>query len=74
MIPKHGISMKLRSVFLLLDLLRKQTIPILERLWARQFSLSEEQLVQRQQALTKLAEQIERFFGPQAQPQVRIQS
>ena len=51
----------------------QQTIPILEKLWLRQFSLNEEQLVPRRPALSKLAEQIERFFGPQAQPQVRIQ-
>jgi hypothetical protein len=52
----------------------QQTIPILEKLWATQFSLSEEQLIQRRPLLTNLAEQIERFFGPQAQPLVRTRS
>ncbi|HTC74874.1 MAG TPA: hypothetical protein VK684_04830 [Edaphobacter sp.] len=52
----------------------QQTIPILEKLWATQFSLSEEQLIQRRPSLTNLAEQIERFFGPRAQPLVRTRS
>jgi hypothetical protein len=52
----------------------KQTLPLLEQLWVRQFMLNEEQLVQRRPALMKLAEEIARFFGPEAEPQVRPQS
>jgi hypothetical protein len=49
----------------------KQTLPLLEQLWVKQFMLSEEQLAQRRPALTKLAQQIARFFGPEAQPETR---
>ena len=50
-----------------------QTLPLLEQLWVSQFALDEEQLAQRRPALTALAEQIARFFGPEAQPHVRQQ-
>jgi hypothetical protein len=49
----------------------KQTLRLLEQLWVKQFMLNEEQLAQRRPALTVLAEQIARFFGPEAKPQVR---
>jgi len=49
----------------------EQTLPLLERLWATQFVLDEAQLAQRRPALFALAEQIARFFGPEAQPEVR---
>jgi hypothetical protein len=51
----------------------KQTLPLLEELWVKQFMLNEEQLAQRRPALMELAEQIARFFGPEAQPQTRQQ-
>ena len=51
----------------------KQTLPLLEQLWVKQFMLKEEQLAQRRPALMELAEQIARFFGPEAKPQVRQQ-
>lgn len=51
----------------------EQTLPFLEQLWVKQFTLNEEQLAQRRPALTELAEQIARFFGPEAKPQVRQQ-
>jgi hypothetical protein len=51
----------------------EQTLPLLEKLWVEQFMLNEAQLAQRRPALRRLAEQIARFFGPQAQPQVRQQ-
>ena len=49
----------------------EHTLPFLEQLWVKQFMLNEEQLVQRRPALTKLAQQIARFFGPEATPQTR---
>jgi hypothetical protein len=52
----------------------KQTLQLLEQLWVKQFMLNEEQLAQRRPALTELAQQIARFFGPEAQPQTRLQS
>ena len=49
----------------------EQNLPLLEQLWMKQFMLNEEQLAQRRPALRSLAQQIARFFGPGAQPQVR---
>jgi hypothetical protein len=51
----------------------EQTLPFLEQLWVKQFTLNDEQLAQRRPALTKLAQQIACFFGPEAKPQVRQQ-
>jgi len=51
----------------------EQTLPLLEKLWVKQFILNEEQLAQRRPALIELARQIARFFGPGAQPQTRQQ-
>jgi hypothetical protein len=52
----------------------EQTLPLLEQLWVKQFMLNQEQLVQRRPALNALAQQIARFFGPEATPQVRERS
>jgi hypothetical protein len=52
----------------------EKTLPLLEQLWVKQFMLDETQLAQRRPALTELAKQIARFFGPEARPQVRNQS
>ncbi|MCU1225705.1 MAG: hypothetical protein JWQ42_3798 [Edaphobacter sp.] len=49
----------------------EQTIPLLEQIWVKQFLLDEGQLTQRRPALEGLAQQIARFFGPEAQPQTR---
>jgi hypothetical protein len=51
----------------------EETLPFLEQLWIKQFMLSDEQLAQRRPALMELAQQIARFFGPAAKPQVRQQ-
>jgi hypothetical protein len=45
--------------------------PILERVWRDSFALDDDSLAQRRPALQELARQIARFFGPEAQPQVR---
>jgi hypothetical protein len=52
----------------------ENTLPLLEQLWVKQFMLTEEQLGQRRPALAGLAQQIARFFGPEATPQVRQRS
>jgi hypothetical protein len=44
---------------------------ILNEIWSRSFNLAGEELEQRSPALLNLAQQIERFFGPEAKPQVR---
>jgi hypothetical protein len=53
------------------DLIALKLTPILEDIWRKSFSLNETALTQRQPALRSLAQQIERFFGPEAKPQVR---
>jgi hypothetical protein len=53
------------------DLLASNIIPILERIWIAAFSLDNATLAQRKPALITLAQQIERFFGPESKPQVR---
>ncbi len=47
------------------------TLPLLERLWSKQFMLDKAQLTQRHPGLQTLAQKIARFFGPEAQPRVR---
>jgi hypothetical protein len=49
----------------------EENLPLLEQLWVKQFMLNEAQLAQRRPALLALAQQIARFFGPEAQPQTR---
>ena len=45
--------------------------PILEAIWQESFKLGENDLVAKRPKLHELARQIERFFGPEARPQVR---
>ena len=53
------------------DLITTNLLPILETIWTRAFNLSASDLEKRRPALLTLAQQIERFFGPEARPQVR---
>ena len=53
------------------DLVTAKILPILEDTWKRSFELSEAGVLLRRPKLTELAGQIERFFGPEARPQVR---
>jgi hypothetical protein len=53
------------------NLIATNILPILEAIWRDSFSLDDAALAQRRPALLALAEQIERFFGPAAQPLVR---
>jgi hypothetical protein len=46
-------------------------LPLAEDVWARGFSLDAEALMKRREKLLTLAQEIARFFGPEAQPQVR---
>ena len=48
-----------------------ELLPILESIWRKDFTLDDAALSERRPALLKLAQQIERFFGPEAQPEVR---
>jgi hypothetical protein len=47
--------------------------PILEAIWRKNFIDDDAKLTLRRPALKALAEQIARFFGPEAKPQVRQQ-
>jgi hypothetical protein len=53
------------------DLLAPKLSAILDSIWTKNFSLDDAALAQRRPALLALAQQIERFFGPEAKPQVR---
>ena len=53
------------------DLIATNLLPIIEDIWRKSFSLDANALIQRKPALNSLAQQIERFFGPEAKPQVR---
>ena len=45
--------------------------PIIERVWCKSFGYDDDVLAKSRPALLSLAQQIARFFGPEAQPQVR---
>lgn len=45
--------------------------PILDAIWHKNFSLDTTDLKQRHASLHTLAQQVARFFGPEAQPQTR---
>lgn len=46
-------------------------LPILEAIWRKNFIDDDAELALRRPALEGLAAQVARFFGPEAQPQVR---
>ena len=45
--------------------------PVIKEIWRKAFNLNDSDLTERTPAITALAAEIERFFGPEAQPQVR---
>lgn len=53
------------------DMIAAKLTPILESVWSESFNLQAAALEERRPALEGLANQIERFFGPGAIPQVR---
>ncbi len=53
------------------DLTTERLLPVLEAIWAQAFALDDRGLETRRVKLRELAGQIERFFGPEAKPQVR---
>ena len=53
------------------ELVPEKIVPALEDIWIRNFTLAPDQLLLRSPGLLGLAQQISRFFGPEAQPQVR---
>ena len=54
------------------DRLRVEVVmPMLEQVWRNSFACDDRALARRRPALLALAQQIERFFGPEATPQTR---
>lgn len=53
------------------QLVPERLVPVLEAIWRKSFALDDPGLSKRASALQALAEQIARFFGPEAQPTVR---
>ena len=53
------------------ELVATRLLPVLEEIWQSSFQLSGQDLSAKRPKLTELAQQIERFFGPGARPQVR---
>jgi hypothetical protein len=54
-------------------LVATRTLPIIQAIWQKSFDLTDSAMTERITALRGLATEIERFFGPQATPQVRSQ-
>jgi hypothetical protein len=48
-------------------------LPVIEKIWRKSFGYDNQVLISISPALHTLAQQIDRFFGPEAQPQVRNQ-
>lgn len=53
------------------DLVSTATLPLIAAIWQKSFVLDDAAMLERRPALLALAQQIERFFGPEATPQVR---
>jgi hypothetical protein len=53
------------------DLVADRTLPIIQAIWQKSFNLNNAAMIERASALLGLANEIERFFGPRAAPQVR---
>jgi hypothetical protein len=56
------------------DLTTSNLLPIIERIWSKSFDIAEDELPRHRHKLLALAQEIERFFGPAAQPQTRQSS
>jgi hypothetical protein len=53
------------------DLTASTLLPIIEKVWSNSFAHTDEAAAAARPALQTLAQQISRFFGPEAQPQTR---
>ena len=53
------------------ELTAERLLPTLADIWEGAFSLDDDAMESRRARLLALAKEIERFFGPEAQPQVR---
>jgi hypothetical protein len=53
------------------ELVAADLLPILEAIWRKSFDLDDVAIEKRRPLLFLLAQQVERFFGPEARPRVR---
>lgn len=53
------------------ELVSENLTPIIEQVWRNSFAHDDDRLAASRPALLQLAQQIARFFGPEAQPQTR---
>jgi hypothetical protein len=53
------------------ELTVQNLLPVLKTIWRKNFAPDDDELALRRPALEALAQQIARFFGPEATPQVR---
>lgn len=53
------------------ELIAERILPVLETIWTQAFSLDDREIQNRRVKLRQLAAQIQRFFGPGAEPHVR---
>jgi hypothetical protein len=56
------------------DLIAPNILPRIEAIWHKSFSYDDDARATSRQKLEALAQQITRFFGPEAQPQTRGQA
>jgi hypothetical protein len=56
------------------DLTPPNLAPVIDQIWRKNFAYEQTAVANYRPALTSLAQQIARFFGPEATPQVRAQS
>ena len=61
------------SDFSTAQMLATNIVPILDDIWQQAFSLDAAALSERRPALLSLAQEIERFFGPESRPRTRDQ-
>jgi hypothetical protein len=69
--PEEELIFDAIRSFATANLIAANLIPIIQPIWQKSFALSDTDLASRRPAIQTLAEQIERFFGPEAKPQVR---
>jgi hypothetical protein len=56
------------------DMIAPKILPYIETIWSKSFAYDDDIRAKIRPTLERLAQQIARFFGPEAKPQVREQS
>jgi hypothetical protein len=60
--------------FATVDLVAPEIVPHIESIWSKSFAYDQDILARTRPSLEGLAQQIARFFGPEARPHVRERS